>query len=192
MDIFDFDRRNPNLRAATLDELCSFSGLQFIRCAFITILGREVDETGQAYYNARLRAGMSKLTIISDLRQSPEGQRFDPGIAGLDRALRKHRNANRKFVGPIIRWLTGREGNGILERRLRAICYELEIERNLAGARAATANHLVIMLDGKVEQVRRELRSALASQSITPRHVALSEAAGDIEWEQALSSVLNG
>lgn len=192
MDIFDFDRRNPDLRANTLAELCNFSGTSFVRCAFVTILGRQADPTGEAYYLAQLRTGVAKLSIINSLRRSAEGREFDPGIAGLDRALKKHRRARRRFIGPIIRWFTGREGDSAVERRLRATLHELEIERNLSALRAATANHYLVVLTGKVDDVRKELRTALASQSITPRHIAYAEAAGDAEWENALNSVLNG
>ncbi len=192
MDIFDFDRRNPDLRVNSLDELCSFPGANFVRCAFVTILGRRADPSGEAYYLAQLRAGVAKLTIINNLRMSAEGREYDPGIAGLDRALKKHRSANRKWIGPIVRWFTGREGDTAVERRLRAVLYELETERNLSAIRAATANHHLVVLDGKMDHVRKELRTALASQSITPRHIAQAEAAGDSEWENALNSVLNG
>src|SRR3546814_1452446 len=92
MDIFDFDRRDPYHRAASLEDLCRFSDANFIRCAFVTILGRQPDPDGEAHYLDGLRRGTSKLGIISDLRVSAEGNAHDPGIAGLDKALRKHRN----------------------------------------------------------------------------------------------------
>src|SRR3546814_8783208 len=111
MDIFDFDRRDPYHRAASLEDLCRFSDANFIRCAFVTILGRQPDPDGEAHYLDGLRRGTSKLGIISDLRVSAEGNAHDPGIAGLDKALRKHRNASRRFVGWIIRLATGREGD---------------------------------------------------------------------------------
>lgn len=192
MDIFDFDRRNPDLRVNSLAELCSFPGVNFVRCAFVTMLGRSADPTGAAYYVEQLRTGVSKLTVINNLRQSAEGREYDPGIEGLDKALKKHRSANHRLFGPIVRWFTGREGDSVVERRLRSVIYELEIERNLSAMRAATANHYLVVLDGKVDHVRKELRTALASQSITPRHIAHAEAAGDSEWENALNSVLNG
>src|SRR3546814_8877691 len=40
MDIFDFDRRDPYHRAASLEDLCRLSDSNYIRCAFVTILGR--------------------------------------------------------------------------------------------------------------------------------------------------------
>lgn len=113
--------RNPLLRAESLEELCSWSGADFIRCAYVTILGRQPDVAGQAYYFDRLHRGLSKLTLIAQLRRSPEGRHHDPGIAGMDKALRKHRNACLPLVGPIIRLITGRTGNSFRERQSRAL-----------------------------------------------------------------------
>src|SRR3546814_10851404 len=72
MDIFDFDRRDPYHRAASLEDLCRFSDANFIRCAFVTILGRQPDPDGEAHYLDGLRRGTSKLGIISDLRVRSE------------------------------------------------------------------------------------------------------------------------
>ena len=99
MDMFRRDDRNPYLRVDTVAELCTFSDINFVRCAFVTILGRQPDVSGEAAYTRSLRAGMSKLAIINDLRRTPEGRQHDPGIVGLDRALRKFRNANRPISG---------------------------------------------------------------------------------------------
>jgi hypothetical protein len=192
MNIFDLDGRNPDQRAVSLAELCSFVDVKFIRCAFVTVLGRQVDPEGQAYYLGKLRAGASKLSILRDLRRSSEGKLHDPGIAGFDRALRRHHNSNRRFIGPILRWLHGDGGSRALEMQLRSLVHQCEAERERAAARAATFNHLLVMLDGRVEEIRRELRASLASQSITPRQISHSEAAGDTEWEHTLQSVLNG
>src|SRR3546814_5222189 len=69
----------------------------------------------------------------------------------LDKALRKQRNANRRFVGWIIRLATGREGDSPVERRLRALCNQIDVEQDRSAMRAATANHLILALDYKVQ-----------------------------------------
>jgi FkbM family methyltransferase len=83
--------RNPFLRANSLDELLSWNDVDFVRCAYVTVLGRQPDAEGEAYYTDRVRRGHSKLDVLWQLRRSPEGPKHDPGIAGLDRALRRAR-----------------------------------------------------------------------------------------------------
>jgi FkbM family methyltransferase len=110
---------NPYLRADSLAELCAWHDLNFVRCAFVTILGRQPDMNGEKHYVDRLRAGVSKLSIIRDLRQSKEAKRHDPGIAGLDRALRLHTRRNLPVIGKVIGLFSSGEGDGKLERKLR-------------------------------------------------------------------------
>ena len=85
------EARNPYLRANSLAELLAWDDLNFIRCAYVTILGRQPDPVGEAHYAIRLRAGRSKQEILWQLRKSGEGRQHDPGIAGLDRALKRAR-----------------------------------------------------------------------------------------------------
>ncbi len=98
---------------------------QFIHTAYQSILGRAPDPEGERYYLARLRAGTHKLDILRQLRRSPEGRAFIPGVAGLDRAIKRHRRANLPLIGWIIRWLTGAEGNGATHRQLRIVLNEM-------------------------------------------------------------------
>jgi hypothetical protein len=93
--------RNPYLRAGSLPELLSWDGLDFVRCAYVTILGRQPDAHGQRHYAEKLGSGRSKMHILWQLRRSEEGERHDPGIAGLDRALR----ASARGRLPLIGWM---------------------------------------------------------------------------------------
>lgn len=115
------DPRNPLLRAESLPELCSWRDVDFIRCAYVTILGRQPDQSGEFFYLGRLRSGISKLTIISQLRRSAEGRSHDPGIGGLDKALRRHRLARLPLLGACFRLLTGRAGDSYRERQIRVL-----------------------------------------------------------------------
>jgi FkbM family methyltransferase len=82
---------NPYIRAESLAELLSWNGVDFVRCAYVTILGRQPDAEGERYYTDRVGQGYSKLEILWQLRRSSEGAAHDPGIAGFDRALRRAR-----------------------------------------------------------------------------------------------------
>lgn len=192
MQLFDYDRRDPYQRAPSLESLCRFADSDFVRCAFVTMLGRQPDTDGEAYYLHRLRQGDSKLSILRDMRSSREGRAHDPGIAGLDRALQAYRNATLPVIGWVVRFITGHEGNSALERRLRVISNMLILERNLAAARSAHANHMHILLLQQVESIERQLKITLAGRAMSPRQIARAEAAGDIEWESTLASALSG
>lgn len=192
MDLFHFDRRNPYLRADSISELCSFADINFVRCAFVTMLGRQPDEQGEIFYLLKLRSGISKLSIIFDLRNSAEGKSHDPGIAGLDRILRKHHNANRPIIGWLIRLLAGREGNGVVERKLRILENSLEFERNLAGARFAHMNHYLVIFDGKIDHLQKQIHLRSSDAISTVRQIANTQAASDPMWEASLNSALNG
>jgi prefoldin subunit 5 len=81
--------RNPYQRANSLAELLSWDDVDFVRCAYVTVLGRQPDSGGEAHYADRLRRGRPKTEVLWNLRRSPEARRHDPGIAGLDRALKR-------------------------------------------------------------------------------------------------------
>lgn len=94
--------RNPFLRASSLPELLSWNDVDFVRCAYVTVLGRRPDHSGEAYYTDRLRSGVSKLQILWQLRRSREAKNHDPGIAGFDRTLRQYRRAGVPVIGRLI------------------------------------------------------------------------------------------
>lgn len=112
---------NPYLRANSLTELLAWNDLDFVRCAYVTILGRQPDPRGENYYVERIRSGRSKEEVLWQLRRSTEGQSHDPGIAGLDRALKKAARARRPFTGSIFRALFGGEDDQPLVRRIRRL-----------------------------------------------------------------------
>lgn len=117
--------RNPYIRADSLAELFSWEDVDFVRCAYVTILGRQPDEQGEAFYSACIRSGYSKAQILWDLRSSTEGRRHDPGIAGLDRALRRARRARTPLIGWLFRLFSDEEGGSAASRRHRAVMNHL-------------------------------------------------------------------
>lgn len=113
-------------RAYSLAELCAHEHSEFIRSAYLTVLGRLPDADGMEFYRRRLVDGVSKLTILNQLRRSAEGARHDPGIAGFDRALRRHRQGNIPFVGRFIRLFTRVEADDERARGERARTRQLD------------------------------------------------------------------
>ncbi len=97
---------DPYLRADTLLQLFAWDDCDFVRCAYVTLLGRPPDEQGEVYYTALVRGGRSKLHVLRQIRRSREGADHDPGIAGLDRALRKAHWEQSPILGFLVRMFT--------------------------------------------------------------------------------------
>lgn len=96
------DGRNPYLRANSLAELLSWHDVDFVRCAYVTVLGRQPDERGEEHFTHWLRRGTPKLAILRQLRNSTEGRAHDPGISGFDAELAKAARARLPIIGALL------------------------------------------------------------------------------------------
>lgn len=74
--------------ASTLNELLSFYDESFIYCCYRTLLGRNPDDSGLAYYLDRLREGEQKLQILTEISDSPEALQFNANVKGLKTGIR--------------------------------------------------------------------------------------------------------
>lgn len=107
-------------RSHSLADLLDRNDRDFVRSAFLTLLHREPDNDGETFYLFKLREGASKLMILGQMRNSEEGRAVDPGIAGLDRAIKRRRLAQLPLVGGLLRMMWAIEGDSAKDRRLRA------------------------------------------------------------------------
>lgn len=110
-----------DIPVTSVPQLLALHDRNFIHQAYWSVLGRAADPSGETYYLARLRSGAHKLQILKQLRRSAEGRAFVPGVAGLDRAIKRHVWATRPIIGPIIRFFTGEEGDGAMHRQMRIV-----------------------------------------------------------------------
>ncbi len=60
--------------ASTYEELLGLADGRFVRCAYLTVLGRPAEPGGFHGYRGQLRAGISKTAILASLRESAEGR----------------------------------------------------------------------------------------------------------------------
>jgi GT2 family glycosyltransferase len=125
MYITPVENRPPHRRANSLTELLSWHDVDFVRCAYATILGRQADAAGEAYYTDRLRRGYSRMEVLRALRRSPEGRDHDPGIAGLDRALKRAAWRSNRWIGWLLAPFLGGEGSSAAWRRNRILTNQL-------------------------------------------------------------------
>lgn len=124
------ESNNPFHRANSLVELLSFDDIDFVRCAYVTILGRHPDLPGQKHFVQEIRAGNSKLELLSRLRQSPEATQHDPGIVGLDRALKRAAWQRRPLLGAISRLLrSDADGSSRSDRSMRMLINATFVEQ---------------------------------------------------------------
>lgn len=88
---------------STLEELLTLNNEKFIERAYHTILGRAPDSEGAVYYLTRLKADISKVEILAQLRSSKEGMARPLNIAGLNEAIRRHKQLKTPLLGPLLR-----------------------------------------------------------------------------------------
>ncbi len=130
--------------ALSLERLLALHDQQFVRSAYVTLLHREPDAEGNSHYLRRIREGAAKLTILGELRMSAEGRVVDPGIVGLDRAIKRYRLAQLPVAGWLFARLFGIERDSRLARKLRA--HQNAVGALLSGADATHAELLAIHL----------------------------------------------
>jgi FkbM family methyltransferase len=121
----DLDMSGGEGPVTSVPRLLAPHDAEFIWTAYEAVLGRAPDPEGSAYYLNRLRSGVHKLEILKQLSRSSEGREFIPGVAGLDRAIKRHRLATLPVIGWLVRRLTGAEGNSATHRRLRILANDL-------------------------------------------------------------------
>lgn len=118
----EFEGKNPFQRANSLPELLRFDDLDFVRCAYVTLLGRQPDLPGQAHYVGQIRGGSSKYYVLQQLRRSSEAKNHDPGIAGLDRALERAAWQRRPLLGALSRFMRAdADGQSRSDQKLRSL-----------------------------------------------------------------------
>ena len=76
----------------SLGELLLSDGREFVRLAYLSVLGRPADEEGEAYYTDRIQRGYTKIEVLDQLRKGDEGKRVAP-LPDLEAALRRFRIA---------------------------------------------------------------------------------------------------
>ncbi|VWX53876.1 FkbM family methyltransferase [Novosphingobium sp. 9U] len=111
--------------ASNLQSLLSLSGVSFLRCAYLTLLGRLPDPDGENYYISRLRSGWTKASILSQLRSSREGRRYKVEVDGLSHMIARHRRTHLPLVGWIFRAFYDQDGDSTMERAVRRVNYSV-------------------------------------------------------------------
>jgi hypothetical protein len=165
--------RNPYLRANSLPELLAWDDADFVRCAYVTVLGRQPDPMGEAHFTNRIRMGDSKHTILWQLRQSEEARYHDPGIAGFDRALKREALRRNRVYGWVVRAAlpgegTSRQDRGFRQLRnmLAVISAQISRQSDAAGAIQTVGLEKIA---GDLARLSDHLATSNARQESSPR-----------------------
>ena len=116
-----FSWDGPTPQVSSVNELLELEGADFVKAAYVALLGREADLEGGTNYLRRLRDGWTRMSIVKGLFHSSEGQAFGPKLPGLAKALQRYNKAQRRsWGGWYHRSVLGVESDLPMERHLRA------------------------------------------------------------------------
>ena len=117
--------------ARTLDELLRYQEVQFVECAYRTLLRRTPDTHGQSYYLGRLLDGSPKIRILSEIAESEEARNVGAQLPGLTAAIARFRRAQTPFFRFFFALFSDVERESVDSNRLRAIEQKLSLNARL-------------------------------------------------------------
>ncbi|MFJ1253067.1 glycoside hydrolase family 99-like domain-containing protein [Cupriavidus sp. CuC1] len=145
----------------TLAELLYYHDERFIQGAYQAILGRAPDMEGMHYYLARIRSGIGKIEILSQLYNSEEGRARKPKIPGLRKAFVRHNRLRTPIIGSLYRF-AGFDQIGESDRRsLRAANNKLDVIE-------AQSRQRFLNIDIALGDIHREMRALSERLSAEP------------------------
>lgn len=101
--ISDFD-----MKQIELSQLMNYEGELFIEAAYLSLIGRNADESGKnTYLNAMAAGTWDKLDVIGILRGSVEGQKINVKVPGFEKAMAKKRRKARMLRIPVFGRIIG-------------------------------------------------------------------------------------
>jgi hypothetical protein len=105
---------------SSIEELLLLDDEQFVRAAYLTLLGRDVDSDGLASYVGHLRLGRDKRELIADLALSEEGRGVAADVTGLSALLGRFGARKSSLSVQLIKRLTA-DTLSPIQTQLRAI-----------------------------------------------------------------------
>lgn len=111
----------------------SLYDIDFVKNGYLALLGRDPDPIGEEYYLSRMRSGVPKIHILSDLRKSTEGRIYNAHIKGLDNAIKSYFRSHWPLIGVFFR------------SRNESLLYRLNAIENLISMQKITKqSHILI------------------------------------------------
>lgn len=155
----------PKAKAArSAFQLSALWDREFVRSAYLTLLGREADPEGEALFTAQLRSGFAKSHILRALHSSDEGQRRGSSLPGLRSRLLLAQFGRIPVVGSLaLAWSPDHSNS----RRARV---RRRLENEVARLRREHDHNeaLVAVLAGKVERLMTRVAELESSARSDP------------------------
>jgi predicted SAM-dependent methyltransferase len=123
-NLFPIEAEPQDLHPTNLEDLLLCNDREFIESAYSLILMRSADDGGLQFYLARLRSGVGKLQILTELSTSDEARVRGAMLQGLRSRLRRQQLESVPLLGPIFGFLSRVAGDSKATARMRAIEWE--------------------------------------------------------------------
>ncbi len=147
---------------ATVKELLARCDSDFVHHAYLVVLNRNPDPEGLSYYLERVRAGVSKIEVLSQLRRSKEGRNATPLLADVDQVVASYRKQRIPVAGFLYRTLTGSSRLSIIERQLSALENRLALIDERSNERFSRLEEGLSSLQSQAAQHTQSLLNAIA------------------------------
>lgn len=116
----------------SVNDLLVLNGAIFVATVYRVLLNREVDPDGARTYLNLLRAGWTKLHVITALAKSEEARRVARTLSGLSQAAHNYRRAQRRsWGGWYCRNVLGMESDLPADRERRALVFRLVLSEEV-------------------------------------------------------------
>ncbi len=133
---------NQITNAKTLNELIRHDGDVFVKCAYITLVGRYPDPQGFDYYIDRLNDSGDKLAILNQIYRSDEAKRFNAKVEGLDKAMTRQNWKSYPLIGWVLRMVDCGVGESRILHKLNCFSDRIEdLEENILKKIEAVKNN---------------------------------------------------
>ncbi|PUE16066.1 glycosyltransferase [Limnohabitans sp. MMS-10A-178] len=94
---------HPQTPLTTVDALLDLHDEDFVRCTYLTILGRSPDPSGFTHYLGLIRRGEAKGAIIASIGRSQEARNRQVELPGLNQLIERYPRRLPPFLGRLIR-----------------------------------------------------------------------------------------
>ncbi len=152
-------------QAATLDELLTLEDIDFVQCAFRTLLQRSARPQELDHHARQLRAGASKLGVLSALSACGQGDSTARTLPGLKAKLARYRHDRRPHLRRSLHAWPG-ESDASQVRHMRALAAALACSARTE-AQAIVRAHLAAE---EVDQLLRPSPSEAAREPTLEPH----------------------
>jgi O-antigen biosynthesis protein len=147
---FEMNPTLTNIQINSLADLLDLHDEQFIHSAYHCVLGRDPDTEGFKYYLKRLRGGVSKIEILSQLRLGKEGKSKKLSLLGLDNEVKQFQRHRTPFLGTILRKIEAESFTQNAYKKLLAIENKLYALDSQLQRKLTETNRALLQLESKV------------------------------------------